>query len=201
MKKIALICSHDYSGSSQLYDAMTENPRIHGCRGDKTYANMEDFYWLSQNEHKIRNNAGVFIDELLSNMQLRTKEAYGLCKFVYVVRSPEQVINYMVVRKNIRADYAARAYLFRIRRLCEMAKRTPGAVLLTYDDLREGRGIDLIEEHLCLKEPIKWRPASLAPVSMRLSPANFAPEALAQVEEGWERYLYFLKNQSLRMPR
>jgi len=209
MKKIVFVCSHVYSGSSQLCDAMDANPRMqvygrefeYGLPNGSVYGSGFDLLRLTDNKHKISNSASIYVDELLQNYQLSTSDAYPACKFVYVVREPGPVLNYMQAKFRTRPDYASRYYLFRMRRICEMAKRTPGAVLLTFDDLRDGRGMELLKDYLCLKHEIAWDPSMLTPVRMRLNQASIEPEALAQVEEGWERYLYFLRSLALQRPR
>ncbi len=222
MKKIVFVCSHVYSGSSQLCDAMDANPRmqVYGRQHEQlkvgqdgkpfleyslpsrsVYSTPSDLLNLTDNRHKMSSSAAIYVDELLQNYQFSIKEAYSICKFVYVVREPSPVLNYMQAKFRTRPEYASRYYLYRMRRICEMAKRTPGAVLLTFDDLRSGRGIDLLREYLCLKQDIEWDPSMLTPVRMRLNQASIEPEALAQVEEGWERYLYFLRSLALRRPR
>ena len=209
MKKIVFVCSHVYSGSSQLCDAMDANPRMqvygreseYGLPNGSVYGSGFDLLRLTDNKHKISNSASIYVDELLQNYQLSTSDAYPACKFFYVVREPGPVLNYMQAKFRTRPDYASRYYLFRMRRICEMAKRTPGAVLLTFDDLRDGRGMELLKDYLCLKHEIAWDPSMLTPVRMRLNQASIEPEALAQVEEGWERYLYFLRSLALQRPR
>ena len=85
------------------------------------------------------------MDELLYNHVFCLKESYPKCQFIYVIREPEPVLKLMVSEgKSLK--FAVRHYAYRLRRLCEMARRTPGAVLLTWEDLRTGRGIPLVEK-------------------------------------------------------
>ena len=77
-----------------------------------------------------------------------------------------------------------------------MAKRTPGAVLLTWDDLIANRGISLLEEYLGLRSPIQFNPALLDPLNLHMDLAG--RNVLSETENTYQKYLYFLKNQSLQ---
>lgn len=153
---------------------------------------------LTDQPHKLPNRSAIYMDELLSNHQLCTKVAYKECAFVYVVREPGPVLNFMVGNDKLKPSFAIRKYLYRLRRLCEMAKRTPGAVLLTWDDLAVGRGLNLIEEYLGLRQPILYDPKLLAPFRRTFATALIDPVLVKSTEDAYQRYLYFLKSQNLR---
>ena len=130
MKKLVFICGHAYSGSNALYEAMNQHPRIQGFRrnGFNTYENKLSLLRYTQQKHKLNNRSAIYMDELLYNQQLQTKDAYEICKFIYVIRHPIASISLMIAKDKIKPSFACRYYSFRMRRLCEMAKRTPGAV-------------------------------------------------------------------------
>ena len=68
-----------------------------------------------------------------------------------MVREPEASIDYLIGSGAYSRDQAKRYYLYRIRRICELAKRTPGSTFLTHANLRDGKGLDLIQRQLNLK--------------------------------------------------
>jgi hypothetical protein len=94
MKKIVFICSHLCSGSSALYDAMNENPRIHGFKQNSlnAYESPFNLVTLTNKTHKMNNASAIYMDELLKNYQFTSKESYSYCNFIYIVRSPEFTI-------------------------------------------------------------------------------------------------------------
>ena len=200
MKKILFVCSHSYSGSGGLFDALNRHPRIQGYHlaARSPYSHPLNFLTLTEQPHKLDNRSAIYADELLYNQQLSTKAAYKECKFVYVVREPEPVLNFLVGNDRIKPSFAVRYYTYRLRRLCEMAKRTPGAVLLTWDDLAVGRGLNLIEEYLGLRQPIPYDPALLIPYKRTFSTGLVEPSLRVETENTYQRYLYYLKNQNLR---
>jgi hypothetical protein len=88
-----------------------------------------------------------------------------------------------------------RYYTYRLRRICEMARRTPGAVLLTWDDMITGRGFPLLEKYLHLKEPLV-NEEKLWPQAQ--SNANVTSAIIDQAQHSYERYFYYLRNLNLR---
>jgi len=200
MKKILFVCSHPYSGSSALWSALNQHPRIQGYNlaARQPYFSPLNLLTLTEQSHKLNNRSAIYMDELLRNHHLSTKVAYKECNFVYVVRESEPVLNFLVGNEKIKPSFAARQYAYRLRRLCEMAKRTPGAVLLTWDDLVAGRGLNLIEEYLNLRQPILFDPSLLAPYQHTFTTVLVSPTLRATTEDAYQRYLYFLKSQNLR---
>lgn len=200
MKKILFVCSHLHSGSAALFDALNHHPRIQGYKlaARSPYAGPSNLLTLTEQHHKLDNRSAIYMDELLHNHHFSTKAAYKECKFIYVVREPASVLNLLIGNEKMKPSFAVRYYTYRLRRLCEMAKRTPGAVLLTWDDLVENRGISLIEEYLNLKQPISYDPVILTPFK-RTYPTDLIDfQVRSQVDETYQQYLYYLKNQNLR---
>lgn len=181
------------SGSSALYEMLDNNPRVKGFRLNRPYTDMPSVYELTQERHKLNNQAAIYMDELLFNHSLQTKDAYRYCQFIYVVRPAEPTLNELVARRLYTPLFATRYYCYRLQRICEMAKRTPGAVLLTWDDLATGRGLSLVEEYLGLKNKLS-APIMKRGTSMALVPLQYVKEA----EESYEKHLSFLYSQRLR---
>ena len=200
MKKIVFICSHQYSGSNILYEALDKHPRIQGFKGVTigTYFSGSQLLSLTQNEHKLKNRSAIYMDEILYNFQISSKDVYKYCKFIYVLRKPEVPISYLIANDKKKPSFALLYYKFRVRRLCEMAKRTPGAVFLTYEQLCAGQGIELIKEYLDLPSDIDFNPSEMEKINRGFGTDLLGLNLRSEVERTYERYLYFLKNQPLR---
>lgn len=196
MKKVCFITSHLMSGSSALFDALEDNPRVQGFKSGGPYPDMPSIIDLASRRHKLNNQAAVYMDELLFNFSLQTKAAYKFCKFVYVLRPPEPTLNDLAARGLYQPQFAVNYYCHRLRRMCEMAKRTPGAVFLTWDDLATGRGLPLVQDYLNLKEPL-----ALAPMKKRASADLIPYELLRHAESAFNRYFHYLTSQPLVFPR
>lgn len=202
MKKILFVCSHPYSGSSALYEALNHHSKIQGFRSNSSnsYLDSPSLLTLTNYPHKTSNRSAIYMDELLHNRSFYTTAAYSKCHFVYVIREPEVPVSFLIANEKKKPTFAVRQYTFRLRRLCEMAKRTPGAILLTWRDLVDGKGMDLIQNYLNLKDPISYDPALLAPYIRTFSNNLIGVNLLSETQDAYERYLYFLKNQKLVMP-
>lgn len=202
MKKILFLCSHPYSGSSALYEALNHHPKIQGFKSNyfNSYKDAESLLAFNNNPHKMSNRSAIYMDELLSNRSFYAKEAYAKCKFVYIIREPESAINFLIASEKKKPIFATRQYTFRLRRLCEMAKRTPGAILLTWNNLVDSKGMSLIQEYLNIKEPIEWDSALLNPYIRNFSTNLIGIDLLNEAQDAYEKYLYFLKNQKLILP-
>ena len=193
MKKVCFVASHLLSGSSPLCESMNENPRVEHFRLAewRPYTNMEAVtHDLLLRKHKNGSSAAVYLDELVKNYDLQTKDVYSWCKFVYVVRPARPTINLLVARKLYKPLAAVRYYCYRLRRLSEMSKRT-GGVLLTWDDLVTGRGLPLVESHLGLKRKLDLPDLEqIKGTSDVLVPFGVSEEA----EQSYERYLSLMRS-------
>ena len=65
-------------------------------------------------------------------------------------------------------SFAKRYYCFRLRRLYEMAKKTPGAIFLTWDDIKSKKKLELVENYLNIKEKINLDNSLISKFKMRL---------------------------------
>jgi len=196
MKKIVFICSHPYSGSSALYESLDLHPKIQGFKSNlhNVYSDPSSLISLTNHSHKMNNRSAIYMDELLYNSSFYVNSAYSKCKFVYVVREPEVPINFLITNENKNPVFAIRQYAFRLRRLCEMARRTPGAILLTWQNLLDGKGMDLIQDYLSIKDPICF---NITLLNQHKSVNQLAESDLNKIQDAYERYLFFLKNQKL----
>ena len=182
---------------------MNYHPQIQGFRknGFNIYENKLNFLRYTEQKHKLNNRSAIYMDELVYNQQLQTKDAYEICKFIYVIRPPVNTLSLLIAKDNVKPSFAYRYYSFRMRRICEMAKRTPGAVLLTHDNIMKRQGIDLITQYLGLREPFNFEPELFFPYERSFSTDLLGINLRSQAENTYEQYLYFLKNQSLlRVP-
>lgn len=197
MRKIVFLTSHLGSGSDVLYKSLNAHPRIQGYKSSENNLYVHPFNLLSlvNCRHKLHNSSAIYMDELLYNYSLSTKYALNVCKFIYVIRDAESTLNLLMENESFKKPiHAQRYYLYRLRRICEMAKRTPGAVVLNYYDIKNKKGSEAIQNYLNLKEPFEFLDAKLPePTSLDL----VSPKLVQEADEAFEKYWYFLKNQDL----
>ena len=186
MKKVTFVISHLGSDSTELVRILNENPRIKIHTSNTNYESVSDLDWLFESGHKTNNSSAIYGDHLLYNTQLSTIALYKFCQFIYVIRPARPSLNIISCTKGAKSAY--RYYCFRLRRICEMAKRTPNALLVTWNDLSNGRAFSCIEKLLNLKEELK-------PTHQSFMVENEpAPEYQEKSQDSYERHLYYLKH-------
>jgi hypothetical protein len=109
------------------------------------------------------------------------------------LREPEVVLSYLIKQERIKPEFAVRNYLFRIRRMCEMSKRS-GGILLTWNDLTARKGIDLIEDYLELKQKIPYDEVLLRPYARQYG--SIDSKLLQKTEDAYQKYLYWIKTET-----
>lgn len=191
MKKVTFLVTHLGSGSGCLTRCLGENPRVQCYQSGLMYTSPYPVQVLTSYEHKCRNSAAIWLDEHVYNYSFCCKELYERCKFIYLIREARGSLEELTGVHLYEAQAAMRHYCYRLRRIAEMARRTRGAVLLTHDDLEAGKGADLIEELLNLKEPLRLVPPKTAR-SMTVSTT-----VVDTAQRCYERYLYKLRQMDL----
>lgn len=186
MKKVVLLMSHHGSGSDALYALLDSHPRIQGFQDDSTYDSPLRLVSLTERRHKLSNASRIYMDHLLHNHQYCLRPD-PMVKLVFVVREPEGSIDYMVNMRLLRRQESKRYYLYRLRRLCELARRNPGSVFLTYSNLRENRGLDLLSSHLGLREAIPPIPGLSVPSGKSVLKLH----EYESLSESYEKYLFY----------
>lgn len=190
MKKAALVISHEGSGIEALCNILNRNPRIQYTHPNLVYNHPDVVESLTNHPHKMSNSAAVWLDDVLHNFYFTNKAIYKLCRFIYLIREPKPTLNAIVDMK-ANAPGMTRYYCYRLRRICEMARSTPGSVLLTWEDVYTGRAFPILEKFLGLKEPLALDQGLF--VVPKLSPF-VTTQMIETCQNTYERYLYYLKN-------
>jgi hypothetical protein len=191
MKRVVFLTSHLCSGVFELKQLLNKHRRIDLRGTGLTYTHPTDVDDLIGLGHKLRNSAAIYGDHLVYNTDLQHKRFYSFGHFIYLVRSPRETLNEIITHpnSNYTEDSAFRYYVYRLRRMCEMAKRTPKGVVLTYQNILDGKGLNLIEDLLEINS-IKHDPLVYQD---KVIEDNFSPDLMEKAEESYERHLYYLK--------
>ena len=185
-KTPTLIITHHKSGYEFLNQVLGKHPRISANHTGFLYGHPIDLLKTSKiiEEQNITNRfRQLFADTLLYNHTFTCPALYKLCKFIYLVRSPEAAISEMVASKQYEPDRAVNYYRFRLQRLAQMAKETPGAIMLTWEDLN-AEGFRLIDNYLGLKMPLNIRNEQVSREFFYEIPENL----LRPAEKAYEKY-------------
>lgn len=195
MNTTLFVASHLGAGYQELAAYLNQHPRIEIYDIKGTYESMQDVEKLLNVPHKTNSVSSIYGDTLLYNYQFAFPSLFQWSKFIYLIREPKDSINNILNIDN--SPYtelkAFRYYAYRLRRICEIAKRTPGAVVLTWRDLLEDKAKNLISDYLQIDCP-----------SLEIRSSGESPEDLLSYEmfqksqECYERHLYYLKSLQLR---
>jgi hypothetical protein len=193
MKKVVFVVSHYGSGSDDLVKVLNRNPRVLIQNQGAEYDHPSSLDWLFQFDHKIDNAAAIYGDHLRVNTSFTCKALYNFCQFVYMIRPAKASLN-AIVNWGYTPENAARHYMFRLRRICEMAKQTPGAVLLTLDDMQKEKTFLILEEYLNLNVPL----TRLDTEFQEAAKDELDWEVVDTAQESYERHLFYLNQLDLR---
>lgn len=194
MKNVCFIVSHLGSGSSDLVEVMNGNPRCSIQSSSVRYEWPGDLDWLFASPHKCRNSSAIYGDHLLFNTSLSCRNLYERCRFIYVVRPARASLNEIAKGRKYLPKFAARYYSFRLRRICETARRTADSLFLTWDDLASGRAFSAIEDYLGLKVQLKAEHRHF----QACSGDEFDERLVSECEDAYERYYYYLARLGMR---
>lgn len=148
-----LIITHIGSGGTLLCRLLSTNLKVHcfGCSG--TIYNHPSVIkraciTIDKIVGKRFDPNDLYIDKLMYNYEFTCKPLYKSCKFIYLIRSPYVPI--ATSMKKYSLEGAVNYYFFRLRRICEMARKS-GGLLLTYEDLINKKAFPLLQNFLNLK--------------------------------------------------
>lgn len=195
MKKVCFVVSHLGSGYSDLLRVLNRNPRCEFHDSGSQYEGPTSVEWMFRRGHKCRDSSAVYGDSLVYNMQLSSRRFYESCRFIYLIRPARASLNAIsALGLGYSEKSASSYYRFRLRRMCEMAKRTPDSVFLTWDDLAKGIAFPMIEEYLGLKDELRAEYEEF----MAEETDEFSERLTRECQDAYERYYYYLSNLKLR---
>jgi hypothetical protein len=183
------IATHLCSGFDWLIESLNNVRGVKAYNTKRSYSHPEDLMNLFSKKSK----SNLIGDTLLYNNALSSKSFLSFSKFIYVLRDMS-AIGLMLDDDKLpyNEETATRYYCFRLRRLYDMASNTSGAVFLTWEQIRDGKWPELVQEYLELEStprPIDKLDEIPRPVSR---------EVKNEAEECYEKYLYKFKNLNLR---
>lgn len=188
MKKTLFVVSHHGSGSDKLIHCLNDNPRVQVFDTQIMYNHPSSLNILHSHTHKLDNSSAIYGEHLLENVYFSCKNLFSCCKFIYVVREPRPSISQITTQNGFSLQTACNYYCFRLRRICEMARQTPQAVISTYQTLASEEKLKEIEKYLNLSSPLEWGEKAEDEI------LDIPLEVLSKAEESYERHLYYLKN-------
>ena len=178
--RFVFLITHLGSGSNYFCDSLSQVPTVCCNQTNKVYTHPTDLDAL-----KIKDRyAKLFFDTIEFNYSFASTAFYDFSKFIYLIRNPKQSLGRMI-KEGYSRESAVSYYLFRLRRMYEMAYQTPGSLFLTYEDMFKEEGHKLIGDFLELNMP----------------PIKFVDEYAETwvPDNGYDKYLAMFKKLNLKM--
>ena len=199
MKQYLFLATHLHSGYRPLVEFLNQNQQLEIADTGSIYTSALDLlHSINAKQHKLQNMSAIHADVLTYNFQLTNKSLYKESKFIFLIRRATPTLGDMLWEKIFPDEQSAFLYYsYRLRRLCEMAKAVPGAVVLTEKDLMEKRGDNFINEYLGLTNKIDFKDYEV--VERKLGNISFALSKKA--EECYEKHLFYLKSLNIKINR
>ncbi len=186
MKKTLFIVSHLGSDSNKFCETLNQHPKIDIKNFFLTYSTSESLLDLHLQKHKLDNTSAIYGDQIVFNKDFSSDSLYSLCKFIYFVREPFASLSFLIKEANYTELSAYRYYSYRLRRIYEMCKRTPEAILITWQNFKDKKGLNLIQNYLNLKENINY-------LDLEEYENILSPETMKLSYDCYEKYLYSFK--------
>lgn len=115
------------------------------------YADPTSLFKLRHDAAERKPAARLFVDRLCYNYEIN-HSFYDICDFIYVIRDGEGALGHLIDSGRYRPAAALRYYSYRLRRLCEMAKKTPRKLVVSWDQLIDKSAFPAIKKFLGFKE-------------------------------------------------
>lgn len=192
VKRVLLSVSHLGSGSLQLLSLLNHNPRVQFTNTQTPIRDYTDLQAVTSIPHKMNSVAAMYAIEVNHNFQLGPKNVAPHAHHLFLIRRPDPSIGMMVEHGIYRQHEAAMYYCYRLRRICEIAKRAESGMLLTYEDLENGSYVQPLSKFLGLKEEVEFVPNVFEAFKPR-SPVDLGRDE-AWCRDCYERHLYYLKS-------
>lgn len=143
--RLIFLTTHLGSGFSHVCEALNRHQNVRAEQTNKVYLHPTDIDCINNDRWRGR----TYIDTVLFNHHLANPAFLTTCEFVYLVEHPKYALN-EIVKQGYSPNGALDYYHFRLRRMYEMAYKTPGSAFFTTDDLETESGQEVLKKFLGL---------------------------------------------------
>jgi len=153
---------------------------------EQVYADPTSLKIMQEEAARYRPHARLFVDRVVYNHEIISTNYFQMCDYIFLLREAEGTLNAIVQSGRLKPEAALRYYVFRLRRLCEMAKKSPRRVVLTWDELVDKSCLPALKKFLGMKE---------LPSTYRRQPElNLVdPALILQGQKSYEKHLRYLR--------
>jgi hypothetical protein len=181
------IATHVGAGGSMLMDMLLALPKMGRLRrlDTQVYSDPSALASLQDEARHFRPHAKAFLDKLTHNYELADKNFYRLANYIILVREPEDSLNW-IVQDGYSEAGALRYYCYRLRRLCEIAKKADRWIAVTWNELVDKTALPRIKSFMGLRElPSVYKPQE--------TKRTVAPATVLTARKAYDKYLNYLR--------
>lgn len=186
LDKQVFVATHHGAGGSMLLNMLAAHRRVGVLSRppDVVYSDPTVLSTLQKACVARRPTAKVFADRLVLNHEL-LHPCYHGATFIFLVREPEGTLKHL---KSL--GYAERAalryYAYRLRRLCELARRVDNMVVVTWDELVNKSAFPVLKGLFDVRELTSiYRP--------QVNEQTVDPATVCEGRRCYERHLRYLR--------
>lgn len=153
MKRALFLNSHLGSGSRVLCNILESHSRIQNFNQILSYNNPESVLALTSLPHKCHHIGAIYLDEILHNHTITSREIYKLVDSIFLIRNPLETLS--EIGPDMGWAQSSRYYQLRLDRLVSIARQSKSGIVLTYEDLNKDSTWDLLNNFLKLRPLIE----------------------------------------------
>lgn len=192
MNKILLINTHSFSNHQQMVDSINESKKTQVFCTYTQYSHFLDFDVFNKYKHKAGNDPHrIYGDILFNNLSFYCSNISNYIRFIHFIGRPEYVIPNLVEINKMNINNACLHYLFRLRRICEIAYSTNNMLFFSYEDLFNKSFYEKINNFLNDEVGV-IKGDFIHPVKV----SGEVKSAVDECSKSYEKYYLFLKERS-----
>jgi hypothetical protein len=192
VNKILLICSHLESGSDLVVENLDSGSKLRKLNASYSTLNC---LFLNKKNTVYNKRPKVYFDHILYNHEFSCKELYKHVNFVYIIGNPKKTITNIVYDNVYNEKTALNYYCFRIRRIYEMIKRSKNCICFFDEEIYNSEIYNKIHKMLGIKDNLKIKTKTKEKKETKIN-----KKILDEAEEFYEKYRYYIKNQTSSQP-
>jgi hypothetical protein len=186
-KELLLVITH-YRENNVLVDTLNTNKRIQKI-DLQLYKDMSNFFSLGSIRIGYKKNPHIYMDSLYYNHQFSFAPLLNFSKFIYLVNKPRLVMPSLVESNRYSPESCLNYYCFRLRKIYEMIRKTPGQNFKVFfdEEFILPDTYKKIQEFLDLKEEFSIRKEN------SVADFNVSNTILEKANECYEKYRFKIK--------
>lgn len=129
MGRLTLFCTHPGAGHEPILASLSRHRNVECLRSGNRYTHPDQVLEVLSRSHKRADARALWVDVILHNDELAWRDVGKWCPLIFFAREPGGSIPSMSgMTESAARDY----YRYRLRGMCEYARRVPSSLCLTW---------------------------------------------------------------------